>query len=72
MFKRNPPQPPPFQEAVLVYHNFDYEIKMFGSYVTCAVTRKRIPLDRLCYWSVDLQEPYLNAAAARKRMVDEN
>ncbi len=72
MLKRYSPRPPPYQEAVLVYKDFDYEVKEFGSYVTCAVTRKRIPLNRLCYWSVDLQEPYLNAAAARKRMVDEN
>lgn len=60
------------REATLRYYNFDYEIIENGHFVTCAVTRRRIPLAKLCYWSVDLQEPYLNAAAARKRMVDEN
>lgn len=60
------------KEARLKYHDFDYEIIESGHFVTCAVTRKRIPLERLLYWSVDLQEPYINAAAARKRMVDDN
>ena len=60
------------QEAELKYHAFDFEIIKNGHFVCCAVTGKRIPLEKLCYWSVDLQEPYVNAAAARKRMVDEN
>ena len=40
---------------------------MPGSYVTCAVTGRRIPLSELRYWSVDRQEAYVDAAASLKR-----
>jgi len=35
-----------------------------GSYVICAVTQERIPLDRLRYWSAERQEAYKDAAAS--------
>jgi len=38
-----------------------------GSYVTCAVTGQRIPLDELRYWSVDRQEPYVGPVQMVKR-----
>jgi hypothetical protein len=38
-----------------------------GTYVRCAVTDERIPLDELKYWSVDLQEAYAVPAAVLKR-----
>ena len=31
-----------------------------GAFVRCAVTGLPIPLEELKYWSVDLQEAYLN------------
>ena len=40
---------------------------MPGSYVTCAVTGRRIPLSELRYWSVDRQEAYVDAEASLKR-----
>jgi hypothetical protein len=40
-----------------------------GSFVVCAVTGQPIPLGDLRYWSVDLQEPYWDAAAAVQRLV---
>jgi hypothetical protein len=39
-----------------------------GSYVTCAVTGRQIPLGALRYWSVDLQEAYWDAEAAAQRL----
>jgi hypothetical protein len=39
-----------------------------GTYVVCAVTGTRIPLEALRYWSVDLQEAYAGPAAALKRL----
>ena len=39
-----------------------------GDYVTCAVTSRKIPLQGLRYWSVDLQEAYWDADAASQRM----
>jgi hypothetical protein len=35
-----------------------------GDYVVCAVTGKQIPLHDLKYWSVEKQEPYVDAAAS--------
>lgn len=38
-----------------------------GKFVRCAVTGKPIPLEDLRYWSVELQEAYVDAAAATAR-----
>jgi hypothetical protein len=35
-----------------------------GDHVVCAVTGTRIPLHELRYWSVDRQEPYIDADAS--------
>lgn len=56
------------REAVLLYLDADYEIRREGEYVTCAVTGKPIPLDRLRYWSVDRQEAYVDAQTAFEAM----
>ena len=37
-----------------------------GDHVVCAVTGERIPLHELKYWSVERQEPYVDAAASLK------
>jgi hypothetical protein len=37
-----------------------------GDHVVCAVTGARIPLHDLKYWSVDRQEPYVDADASLK------
>jgi hypothetical protein len=37
-----------------------------GDHVVCAVTGARIPLLELRYWSVERQEPYVDAAASLK------
>ena len=37
-----------------------------GDHVVCAVTGVQIPLHELKYWSVDRQEPYLDADASLK------
>lgn len=37
-----------------------------GDHVVCAVTGAHIPLHELRYWSVDRQEPYVDAAASLK------
>lgn len=54
-------------EARLYYRDGTFDIVRPGSYVVCAVTAQRIPLERLRYWSVDRQEAYIDAAAALKR-----
>jgi hypothetical protein len=54
-------------EARLRYLDSDFQVVVPGSYVVCSVTGRRIPLSDLRYWSVDRQEPYIDAAAALKR-----
>ena len=35
-----------------------------GDHVVCAITGERIPLHELRYWSVERQEPYVDAQAS--------
>ena len=55
-------------EAQVQYLDGDFRVVSPGTYVRCAVTDVRIPLDELKYWSVDLQEAYANPTAATRRM----
>ena len=59
----------PAGEARLRYLDADVDVIQPGDYVTCAVTGRKIPLQALRYWSVDLQEAYWDADAASQRMV---
>ena len=45
-------------EAKIRYKHNSYEIINNGDYVICAVSKKKIPLNELTYWNVDLQEAY--------------
>lgn len=56
-------------EAKIRYLDADLELLTPGDYVICAVTGQKIPLAGLRYWSVEHQEPYIDAAAAAQRMV---
>ena len=44
-----------------------FEILEKGNYVTCAVSGKKIPLDELVYWNVELQEAYFSPKEAQER-----
>ncbi len=61
---KNDPNGP---EALLRYGDNELTILRQGLYVRCAVSGERIPLDRLRYWSVDLQEAYRGPAEATQR-----
>jgi hypothetical protein len=54
--------------AILEYLDGEYRVITPGTFVLCAVTGTKIPLEALRYWSVDLQEPYAGPGAALKRM----
>ncbi len=54
--------------AELEYFDGDYRVIKPGAYVVCAVTGDRIPLDALRYWCVELQEAYITAGVAMRRM----
>ena len=53
--------------AILKYLDNSFEIIENGSYVICAVSGKKIPLENLNYWNVDLQEPYFSFLEANKK-----
>ena len=55
-------------EAVVEYLDGNLRIVKPGSYVRCAVTGERIPLDQLRYWSVERQEAYASPEAVLKRL----
>ncbi len=67
-----PPKPLPVsgREAVLRYGTPDFDIVQTGDHVRCAVSGKPIPLDRLTYWSFELQEAYANAELMTARWVE--
>ena len=44
--------------AKLKYLPNNFEVIERGDHVICAISGKKIPLDSLSYWNVDLQEPY--------------
>ncbi|MHB1103387.1 MAG: DUF2093 domain-containing protein [Devosia sp.] len=56
-------------EAQLRYLDGDYVVIKPGSFVRCAISGKRIPLDELSYWNVDRQEAYADADAAHEAYV---
>lgn len=65
-------QPRRTGEAVIRYLDGDFQILSNGSYVTCVVTGRPIPLDELRYWNVERQEPYADADASLKRHLQLN
>ncbi len=56
--------------AKLHYGASDYMILEQGSYVICAATGDKIPLDDLKYWNDDRQEAYASAAVSTKRLLE--
>ena len=48
------------KKAKLRYKNNAFDIIEEGDFVICAVSGKQIPLDKLLYWNVKLQEAYFS------------
>ena len=56
--------------ATIKYLPNNFEIIEDGDHVICAVSGKKIYLDKLTYWNVELQEAYFSYVEAdRKREV---
>ena len=51
---------------VIFKHNY-FEIVEEGDHVLCAISGKKILLQNLNYWNVDLQEAYYSTIEANKR-----
>ena len=54
-------------EAKLKYKQGSFEIIEEGDYVLCAVSERKIPLNELRYWNVDLQEAYFSPIEVDKK-----
>ena len=54
-------------KAKLKFNPNNFEIIQDGDYVVCAVSGKKIPLNKLTYWNVELQEPYFSPKEAQER-----
>lgn len=52
--------------ARLHYMAGTFRVLSNGDHVLCAVTGHKIPLTELRYWSVERQEPYVDAEASLK------
>jgi hypothetical protein len=50
--------------AKLKYLPNNFKIIEEGDHVICAVSGKKISLNHLTYWNVDLQEPYFSYVEA--------
>jgi len=53
--------------AKIKYLPNNFQIIEPGDHVICAVSGKRISIDNLNYWNVDLQEPYYSYIEASKK-----
>ena len=50
--------------AKIKYFPNNFQIIEQGDHVVCAITGKKIPLDKLNYWNVEKQEPYFSFVEA--------
>ena len=59
-------------KAKLKFNPSNFEIIEDGDHVICAVSGKTIPLNRLTYWNVELQEAYFSPKEAQQRYEELN
>ncbi|MGD9811418.1 MAG: DUF2093 domain-containing protein [Sphingobium sp.] len=52
------------QPARLHYMPYSFRVVAPGDFVVCAATGQKILLDDLRYWSIERQEPYVDAEAS--------
>ena len=53
--------------AKIKYLPNNFEIIEQGDYVICAISGKKIEIEKLTYWNVDLQEAYYSYVEAHKK-----
>ena len=58
--------------AKIKYLPNNFEILENGDHVICAISGKKIPLEKLNYWNVDLQEAYFSYVEASKKKEKSN
>ena len=57
--------------AKIKYLPNNYEIIENGDYVVCSISGKKISLEKLNYWNVELQEPYYSYLEASQKRESE-
>ena len=55
------------KKAKLIFKHNYFEIVEEGDYVLCAISGKKINLNNLRYWNVNLQEAYYSPLEANER-----
>ena len=58
--------------AKIKYLPNNYQILEEGDYVICAISGKKISLEKLTYWNVELQEPYYSYVEASIKREKDN
>ena len=53
--------------AKIKYLPNNFQVIEQGEYVECAISGKKINLEELTYWNVELQEPYYSYKEASKK-----
>ena len=59
------------KKAKLIFKHNYFQVLEDGDYVLCAISGKKILLQNLNYWNVDLQEAYLSPKEANERRSEE-
>ena len=54
-------------KAKLNYKSNSFDIIENGDHVLCAISKRKIPLENLNYWNVELQEAYFSPHEANER-----
>ena len=57
--------------AKIKYLPNNFKIIENGDYVVCSISGKKIPLEKLNYWNVELQEPYYSYLEASQKRESE-
>ena len=55
------------KKAKLLFKHNSFAIIEDGDFVICAVSGKKISLEKLNYWNVELQEPYFSPLEVNKK-----
>ena len=55
--------------AKIKYLPNNFQVIQDGDHVICAISGKKIPLESLTYWNVDLQEAYFSPIEVKKSLL---
>tara|TARA_A100001011_G_scaffold400490_1_gene515483 strand:+ start:2353 stop:2550 length:198 start_codon:yes stop_codon:yes gene_type:complete len=56
------------KKAKLQYKHNSFDVIEEGDFVLCSISGKEIPLQKLSYWNVELQEAYFSPVEVNERL----